>query len=92
MSTTRAGYTNLPLENQLAKLGEGLFVEALVFKNVIVAVLHWLSINLLVLQHLLYALPSKMQQDYYWFQSGPCWRQVTPDLNAGSDLDTLDIV
>lgn len=48
MNTTTAGYANPPLENQWVELGQKLFDEASVLKNVIEAALPRLSINLLV--------------------------------------------
>lgn len=57
MNTTTAGYMNPPLENQLVELGQKLFEEDSVLKNVIEAALPRLSINLLVFY-------SKMQQGY----------------------------
>lgn len=63
--------TNPPLEDQLAKLGEGLSEETAFFQNAAAAALHGLNMNLLVLQPQVSVLASKTQQDY-GFHSGQC--------------------
>lgn len=56
--------TNPPLEDQLAKLAEGPSEETSFFQNATAAALHWLNMNLLVLQPRVSVLASKTQQDY----------------------------
>lgn len=60
--------TNPPLENQLAKLGEGLSEETSFFQNAAAAALHRLNMNLLVFQPQVSVLASKTKQNYDFSQ------------------------